>query len=58
MPDPEPDRSDGTTLVRAKALTKRFGDFVAVDGVDFAVQRGEVFGFLGPTAPARPRSCG
>jgi drug efflux transport system ATP-binding protein len=28
-------------------LTKRFGDFVAVDGVTFDVARGEVFGFLG-----------
>jgi lipooligosaccharide transport system ATP-binding protein len=53
MPDPEPDRSDGTMLVRAKALTKRFGDFVAVDGVDFGVRRGEVFGFLGPNGAGK-----
>src|SRR5690606_9866416 len=35
-------------LVEAKGLTKRFGRYVAVDGIDFEVHRGEVFGFLGP----------
>jgi lipooligosaccharide transport system ATP-binding protein len=44
---------DGTTLVRAKALSKRFGEFVAVDGVDFGVRRGEVFGFLGPNGAGK-----
>ncbi|HKE72375.1 MAG TPA: ABC transporter ATP-binding protein, partial [Acidimicrobiales bacterium] len=39
--------------VRAKALTKRFGDYVAVDGVDFQVRRGEVFGFLGPNGAGK-----
>ncbi len=33
--------------VLAKDLTKRFGDFVAVDGINLAVGRGEIFGFLG-----------
>jgi ABC-type glutathione transport system ATPase component len=28
---------------------------VAVDGIDVAIGRGELFGILGPTAPARPR---
>ena len=40
-------------LVRAKALTKRFGGYVAVDGVDFSVRRGEVFGFLGPNGAGK-----
>src|ERR671913_2117044 len=40
-------------LVQAKALTKRFGDYVAVDGVDFEVRRGEVFGFLGPNGAGK-----
>lgn len=40
-------------LVRARGLTKRFGDFVAVDGVDFEVRRGEVFGFLGPNGAGK-----
>ncbi|HET9983087.1 MAG TPA: ABC transporter ATP-binding protein [Longimicrobiales bacterium] len=34
-------------VIRARALTCRFGDVVAVDGLDFDVHRGEVFGFLG-----------
>ncbi|MDD2458452.1 MAG: ribosome-associated ATPase/putative transporter RbbA [Eubacteriales bacterium] len=33
--------------IEAQGLTKRFGDFVAVDHVDFRIQRGEIFGFLG-----------
>ena len=33
--------------IDARALTRRFGDFVAVDGVSFTVGRGEIFGFLG-----------
>ena len=31
----------------ARGLTKRFGDFTAVDGIDFDLYRGEAFGFLG-----------
>jgi lipooligosaccharide transport system ATP-binding protein len=44
---------DDSMLVRAKALTKRFGDQLAVDGVDFGVRRGEVFGFLGPNGAGK-----
>jgi ribosome-dependent ATPase len=33
--------------IEARGLTMRFGDFVAVDHVDFRIQRGEIFGFLG-----------
>src|SRR3984893_5367233 len=39
--------SEGEVLVRARGLTKRFGDFTAVDGIDFDLYRGEAFGFLG-----------
>ncbi len=35
------------TSVSATDLVKRFGDFTAVDGISFAVQKGEVYGFLG-----------
>ena len=35
------------TVILAERLTKRFGDFTAVDGISFAVRRGEIFGFLG-----------
>ena len=37
----------------ARGLTKRFGDFTAVDGIDFGVQRGEIFGFLGPNGSGK-----
>jgi lipooligosaccharide transport system ATP-binding protein len=40
-------------LVHARALEKRFGSLVAVDGVDFQVQRGEAFGFLGPNGAGK-----
>ncbi|MDH2201826.1 ribosome-associated ATPase/putative transporter RbbA [Ectopseudomonas oleovorans] len=33
--------------IEARGLTCRFGDFVAVDHVDFRIERGEIFGFLG-----------
>jgi len=35
------------TVIRANKLTKRFGDFVAVDEITFDVHKGEIFGFLG-----------
>jgi ABC-2 type transport system ATP-binding protein len=34
-------------VIHTENLTKRFGDFVAVDGISFEVGRGEIFGFLG-----------
>ena len=37
----------GETAIEAEGLTKRFGDFVAVDNVSFRIAHGEVFGFLG-----------
>jgi lipooligosaccharide transport system ATP-binding protein len=42
-----------TSLISARALVKRFGSFVAVDGIDFDVQRGEAFGFLGPNGAGK-----
>jgi lipooligosaccharide transport system ATP-binding protein len=40
-------------LVHARGLIKRFGDLVAVDGIDFDVQKGEAFGFLGPNGAGK-----
>jgi lipooligosaccharide transport system ATP-binding protein len=40
-------------LVQARALTKRFGSFTAVDGIDFELYRGEAFGFLGPNGAGK-----
>lgn len=41
------------TVIEAKALTKKFGDFAATDHVDFAVKRGEIFGLLGPNGAGK-----
>jgi lipooligosaccharide transport system ATP-binding protein len=40
-------------LVSAAGLTKRFGDFTAVDGIDFEVAPGEAFGMLGPNGAGK-----
>src|SRR5829696_7079392 len=53
MSTDSPDGAADAPLVQAKALTKRFGDDVAVDGIDFEVHRGEVFGFLGPNGAGK-----
>ncbi|NLG13660.1 MAG: ribosome-associated ATPase/putative transporter RbbA [Lentisphaerae bacterium] len=42
-----PLETDGEISIEAEGLTKRFGDFTAVDHVSFKIQRGEIFGFLG-----------
>jgi lipooligosaccharide transport system ATP-binding protein len=57
-PDPAPADAGaagarGGPLVQGKALTKHFGDEVAVDGIDFTVRQGEVFGFLGPNGAGK-----
>jgi lipooligosaccharide transport system ATP-binding protein len=45
--------SDAEVLVRARGLTKRFGQFTAVAGIDFSLARGEAFGFLGPNGAGK-----
>ncbi len=42
-----------TSLIHARGLTKRFGDFTAVDAVDFDVSPGQAFGFLGPNGAGK-----
>jgi ribosome-dependent ATPase len=44
---PRPAGIDGETAIEAEHLTRRFGDFTAVDDVSFRIARGEIFGFLG-----------
>ncbi len=43
----------GAPAVEVRELTRRFGDFVAVDRVSFEVAPGEVFGFLGPNGAGK-----
>jgi lipooligosaccharide transport system ATP-binding protein len=40
-------------MIVANGLTKRFGEFAAVDNIDFSVERGEAFGFLGPNGAGK-----
>jgi lipooligosaccharide transport system ATP-binding protein len=44
---------DSPPLVVARQLVKRFGEFTAVDGVDFEIRAGESFGFLGPNGAGK-----
>lgn len=45
---PAPRLGDGTeAAIVARGLTRRFGDFTAVDDVSFSIERGEIFGFVG-----------
>ena len=48
-----PPRKEGTGIaIDARGLTRRFGDFVAVDRVTLSIERGEIFGFLARTGAA------
>jgi len=41
------------TMVKVEKLRREFGDFVAVNDLDFEVRRGEIFGFLGPNGAGK-----
>jgi len=43
----------GGPVIRVRGLTKRYGDVQAVDGIDFEVARGEIFGLLGPNGAGK-----
>ena len=46
-------QQEGETVIRAEELTRRFGDFVAVDRVSFTVHSREVVGYLGPNGSGK-----
>jgi ABC-2 type transport system ATP-binding protein len=41
------------TAIEVKGLTRKFGNLVAVDHVEFGVYQGEIFGFLGPNGAGK-----
>ena len=45
--------SDDTVTLRVDNVTKRFGDYTAVEGLSFDVRAGRVFGFLGPNGAGK-----
>ncbi len=51
---PAPGQEPSTdAVISARGLSKRFGDLVAVDGIDFDIAKGESFGFLGPNGAGK-----
>ncbi len=50
---PVTEQSSPEVLLSARGLRKTFGDFTAVDGIDFEVHKGECFGFLGPNGAGK-----
>ena len=44
-------------VIQAENLTKRFGDFTAVEHITFNVSNGEIFGFLGANGAGRLQPC-
>src|SRR5581483_11299142 len=52
----EPRVSQAAEPVVARGLVKRYGELVAVDGVDLTVERGDVFGYLGPNGAGKTTS--
>ncbi|HOV58551.1 MAG TPA: ATP-binding cassette domain-containing protein, partial [Rhodanobacteraceae bacterium] len=40
-------------MIETSQLTKRYGDFTAVDGISFRVEPGQVLGFLGPNGAGK-----
>ena len=53
MPDPQNLAPAASPAIAVNGLTKRFGDFVAVDQVSFEVEAGAIFGWLGPNGAGK-----
>jgi ABC-2 type transport system ATP-binding protein len=54
-PNPIPSAAvaNGPPIIRVEGLVRRFGAFKAVDGIDFQVTQGEIFGLLGPNGAGK-----
>ena len=50
---PAPDLQSAAPAVTLTSLTRRFGDFVAVNQISLSVPKGEIFGFLGPNGAGK-----
>ncbi len=46
-------KTNTETIIDVKKLTKKFGDFTAVNDISFQVQKGEIFAFLGPNGAGK-----
>ena len=42
-----------TSIISVKGLTRRFGDFTAVDHISFEIEPGQVIGYLGPNGSGK-----
>src|SRR3989442_8146665 len=50
---PTTDPRPGLAAIEVEEITKRFGEFTAVDRVTFSVEEGEIFGLLGPNGAGK-----
>ena len=55
-PDDRPTPASAEALVNVRNLTRRFGNFVAVNNISFDIPRGQIFGFLGPNGCGKSTS--
>ena len=53
MPDDQANAPDLDVVVRAFALTRKFGSLTAVDQVSLTINRGEIFGMIGPNGAGK-----
>ncbi|MCD4844847.1 MAG: ATP-binding cassette domain-containing protein [Methanosarcinales archaeon] len=42
-----------STMIEVRNLVKKYGDYTAIDGINFKVRKGEIFGFLGPNGAGK-----
>jgi ABC-2 type transport system ATP-binding protein len=49
--------TNGTTMLEVSNLHKKFGLFTAVKNLNFQIQKGEIFGFLGPMVLVKQPQC-